>query len=64
MSFDKSFYRLHFNICYLAHFLKYLDKLPANPGLESEDVYGGERCVPVGGVVADVLANPNEDRPD
>ena len=64
MSFSKSYNSLNFYICNLAHFLKYLDKLPTDASLQSEDVDGIERRVPVGGLVADVLTYPDEDGAD
>ena len=64
MSFVKTNNSLNFNVSYLAHFLKYLDKLPADPGPQSEDVNGGEGGVAVGRVVGDVLTDPDGDGPD
>ena len=64
MSFVKTNNSLNFNLSYLAHFLKYLDKLPTDASLQSEDVDGIEWRVPVGGLVADVLTYPDEDGAD
>ena len=64
MCFVKTNNSLHFNVSYLAHFLKYLDKLPLHPGPQSEDVDGGEGGVAVGRVVGDVLTDPDGDGPN
>ena len=64
MAFVKTNNPLNFNISYLAHLLKYLDKLPADPGPQSEDVNGGEGGVGVGRVEGDVLTDPDCDGPD